>query len=65
MLHELREGWHDFWSRPWLWAIVLQFGVVNAVENGVVNVLGPEVAQKHLGGAAGWARRADGDDRRA
>ncbi len=55
VLHELREGWHDFWSRPWLWAIVLQFGIVNAAETGVVNVLGPEVAQKHLGGAAGWA----------
>ena len=26
VLHELREGWHDFWSRTWLWVIVLQFG---------------------------------------
>ena len=31
VLHELREGWRDFWSRTWLWVIVLQFGVVNAV----------------------------------
>src|SRR5262245_34673249 len=24
---ELRAGWHGFWSRTWLWVIVLQFGV--------------------------------------
>ena len=52
--HELREGWHDFWSRTWLWAIVLQFGVVNAAESGSVQVLGPEVSKEHLGGPAAW-----------
>jgi len=54
VLAELRVGWRDFWSRPWLWAIVLQFGVVNAVENGAVQIFGPVVAKEHLGGAAGW-----------
>jgi MFS family permease len=54
VLNELRVGWRDFWSRPWLWAIVLQFGVVNAVENGAVQIFGPVVAKRHLGGAAGW-----------
>lgn len=54
MLGELREGWSDFWSRTWLWAIVVQFGVVNAAESGAVNVLGPKVAKEHLGGAATW-----------
>jgi MFS family permease len=54
VLHELREGWRDFWSRPWLWAIVLQFGFVNAAETGAVNVLGPTVAKQHLGGPAAW-----------
>ena len=54
VLHELHEGWRDFWSRPWLWAIVLQFGIVNAAEVGAVNVLGPAVAKDHLGGPAGW-----------
>src|SRR6266550_2611152 len=28
VLRELRDGWTDFWSRGWLWAIVLQFGIV-------------------------------------
>jgi predicted MFS family arabinose efflux permease len=54
VLHELRDGWHDFWSRTWLWAIVLQFGVVNAAEGGAVNVLGPALAKRHLGGPAAW-----------
>jgi MFS family permease len=54
LLLELRDGWSDFWSRTWLWAIVLQFGLVNAAEGGAVNVLGPKVAKEHLGGAAAW-----------
>ncbi len=54
VLHELREGWRDFWSRTWLWAIVLQFAIVNAVETGSLDVLGPAVAKKHLGGAGAW-----------
>ena len=54
VLRELRDGWHDFWSRTWLWAIVLQFGILNAAESGAVNVLGPNVAKHQLGGPAGW-----------
>ncbi len=54
VLHELREGWRDFWARTWLWAIVLQFAIVNAVETGAVDVLGPSVAKKHFGGAGGF-----------
>jgi MFS family permease len=54
VVRELREGWSDFWSRGWLWAIVLQFGVVNAFESGALGVLGPGVANAHFGGAAAW-----------
>ncbi|MGH3001425.1 MAG: MFS transporter, partial [Gaiellaceae bacterium] len=54
VLQELRDGWRDFWSRTWLWAIVLQFAIVNAVETGAVDVLGPSVAKRHLGGAGAW-----------
>ncbi len=54
MLHELRVGWRDFWSRTWLWAIVLQFGFVLAFENAAVMILGPTVAKEHLGGPAAW-----------
>jgi MFS family permease len=53
-LGELAEGWREFISRTWLWAIVLQFGFVNAVEGGAQNVLGPVIAKEHLGGATAW-----------
>ena len=55
LLHELHEGWRDFWSRSWLWAIVIQFGLVNAVYGGALLVLGPAVAKASLGGATAWA----------
>jgi MFS family permease len=55
VFHDLRVGWRDFWSRPWLWAIVIQFGIVNAVYTGSLLVLGPAVAKRHFGGAIGWA----------
>jgi Transmembrane secretion effector len=54
MLEDLRVGWGEFWSRTWLWAIVLQFGITNAAETGALSVLGPAVAKAHLGGAAAW-----------
>jgi MFS family permease len=54
MLADLRVGWGEFWSRTWLWAIVLQFGITNAAETGAINVLGPTVAKEHFGGAAAW-----------
>src|ERR671925_179318 len=44
----------EFSSRPWLWAIVAQFGFVNAAEQGCTQVLGPAIAKAHLGGAAAW-----------
>jgi MFS family permease len=52
---DLTEGWREFRSRTWLWVIVLQFGFVNAMILGVEGVLGPAVANDHLGGAAAWA----------
>ncbi len=51
---ELVEGWREFSSRPWLWAIVAQFGFVNAIVVGTEGVLGPAIAKDHLGGAAAW-----------
>jgi MFS family permease len=53
-LQELREGWHEFTSRTWLWMIVLAFGFLNAAETGAFNVLGPVVAKAELGGAGAY-----------
>ena len=54
LIHELREGWRDFISRRWLWAIVAQFAFVVAIQTGAQSVLGPLVADAHLGGARSW-----------
>ena len=54
MVHELREGWHAFTSRRWLWVIVVQFGLVNALFVGAYDVLGPALAKTELGGASSW-----------
>jgi predicted MFS family arabinose efflux permease len=54
MLRELREGWSEFRSHTWLWALALQFCVVLAAWCGGFQVLGPAVAKAHLGGAAAW-----------
>ncbi|MGW7414723.1 MFS transporter [Streptomyces sp. NPDC054863] len=51
---DLREGWQEFSSRPWLWGIVVQFSVINAVIAAAEAVYGPLVAEEHLGGAAPW-----------
>jgi predicted MFS family arabinose efflux permease len=54
MFRELREGWSEFRSHTWLWATVLQFAVVLTAWCGGFQVLGPAVANAHLGGAAAW-----------
>jgi MFS family permease len=51
---DLQLGWREFTSRTWLWAIVLQFGIVNAVVQGTEGVLGPAISQQHFQGALGW-----------
>lgn len=50
---ELREGWHEFSSRRWLWVVVVQFAVLNAAFVGVTVILGPLIADTHFG-RAGW-----------
>jgi MFS family permease len=54
MLSDLREGWSEFRSRTWLWAICAQFGVILMAWYGAFQVLGPVVAKTDLGGPASW-----------
>jgi len=51
--HELREGWQEFTSRTWLWSTVVVFGLGNVFFM-FWPVLGPLVANEHLGGARPW-----------
>lgn len=54
MARELAEGWREFWSRIWLWVIVVQFAFINMAFGAAYNVLGPVVAAQKLGGATAW-----------
>ncbi|MFJ3893118.1 MULTISPECIES: MFS transporter [unclassified Streptomyces] len=52
---DLREGWREFASRQWLWAVVAQWSIVIAALNANVGVLGPLTADRYLGGARAWS----------
>jgi MFS family permease len=54
VLRDLRDGWREVASRPWLWAVVIQFSIVNAVVSAAEAVYGPLVAEQHLGGPGPW-----------
>jgi predicted MFS family arabinose efflux permease len=54
VFRELAEGWTEFASRRWLWAIVAAAGVGNIAWMGASSVYGPLVAKESLGGAAAW-----------
>jgi hypothetical protein len=51
---DLRAGWREFISRPWVVAIIASFGLFQLTYFPALYVLGPTVAKDHLGGAAGW-----------
>ncbi|EPD62455.1 hypothetical protein HMPREF1211_04089 [Streptomyces sp. HGB0020] len=54
LLADLRDGWREFTGRPWLWGIVVQFSIANAVVGAADAVYGPLVARDDLGGAGPW-----------
>jgi MFS family permease len=54
LLADIREGWTEFRSHTWLWAIVGQYCLVIMAWYGAFQVLGPVVAKAHLGGPAAW-----------
>ena len=51
IIHDLREGWHEFVTRSWVWVVVVQFAIVNAAFSGVMMILGPVVADETFGRA--------------
>ncbi|MFG1957879.1 MFS transporter [Nonomuraea sp. NPDC049028] len=51
---ELREGWSEFVGRRWLWSVVAQSAVVNALGVGAFAVLGALASGRQLGGARDW-----------
>ncbi len=55
VLRELRAGWKAFSSRRWLLVSVGYFTLMFAFGFSTLRVLGPEVAEKFLGGPGAWA----------
>lgn len=55
LIGQLRDGWREFTTRRWVLAMVLQLAFVNVCLAGSFYVLGPTVADAHLGGAPAWA----------
>ncbi|MFD5215510.1 MFS transporter [Microbacterium sp. NPDC058345] len=63
LFSDLRAGWGEFWSRSWLWTIVLAFMIMNAIHVGAWGVVGPYIAKndERLGIAGwGWVVSAEG-----
>jgi MFS family permease len=54
VLTQLREGWTEFRSRTWLWAIVLQFSLLHLLVIGPLFVLGSLGFAHVPHGALGW-----------
>lgn len=52
---ELRQGWHEFRSRRWLFIDGLFSGMAGFAMLAPFLTLGPVVAKNHLGGAVSWA----------
>jgi MFS family permease len=50
---ELASGWREVTARPWIVAAIGSFAVSNMAAAPFL-ILGPVVAQDHLGGAAAW-----------
>ena len=50
----LRRGWMEFWSRSWLWPIVVFFSIFNMVMFAPWLVLGAVIFKQSLGGAPAW-----------
>jgi len=51
---EMAEGWADFRSRTWLWAVTVQFAFFNLITWAPWMLLGPVMGHAYLGGSAVW-----------
>jgi len=62
-LRQLQAGWAAFARLRWLWLLTAEWTVFSLIILAPVAVLGPEVALRHLGGAAAWGliTRSSGD----
>jgi MFS family permease len=52
ILTDIREGWGQFIGLRWVWTVSATFCVVNLVQTGTWQILGPELTKKTSGTAA-------------
>jgi predicted MFS family arabinose efflux permease len=55
LVRALISGWTEFRSRTWVWVVVVEFALVNALALAPFFVLGPAVAAESFGGPSAWA----------
>jgi MFS family permease len=55
LLNDIRDGWKEFRKRTWLWVVVAEFGLLNALVFGPFQMLGASIARDSLGGLGAWA----------
>jgi MFS family permease len=55
VIADLAEGWNEFRRRTWLWAVVAEFALLNALVFAPFYVFGASVAESSLGGPGAWA----------
>jgi MFS family permease len=55
MVGSLLKGWREFRRRTWLWVVVAEFALLNALVLGPFQMLGASVAAESLGGPGAWA----------
>jgi MFS family permease len=55
LLKDIRDGWKEFRKRTWLWVVVAEFGLLNALVFGPFQMLGASIAVDSLGGLGAWA----------
>lgn len=53
VLSDIRDGWSEFRSIPWVWSVVASLAVTNLLKTGIWSVLGPAIALTTIG-AASW-----------
>ena len=54
LLRDVAEGWTDFRSRTWLWAVTVQWAFFNLITWAPWMLLGPVMGRAYLGGPAVW-----------
>ncbi|MFI0350949.1 MFS transporter [Actinomadura sp. 9N407] len=53
-VHDLREGWREFASRPWVWIMTLQYTAITTALVCYMKIAGPLYTENGHGGAWAW-----------